>query len=146
QSQLQGEAMRVFRSASSERPRRPGAWNMVLLATLIIPVTAPAADWPQFLGPARNGISMETGLLQTWPKGGPAVVWSEAVGAGFSGPVVAGERLIVFHRIDNQEIVSCLNAATGSPVWKFSYPTAYRDDFGFDEGPRATPLVGGGHV
>src|SRR5678815_3744067 len=60
---------------------------------------------------------------------------------GFAGPVVAGERLILFHRVGGEEVVEALNARTGAPLWRFAYPTTYRDDFGFDEGPRAVPVV-----
>src|SRR3989442_15070934 len=55
------------------------------------------ADWPQFLGPNRDGVSAETGLIQSWPKDGPPLLWQQKVGEGFSGPVVAGDRLILFH-------------------------------------------------
>ncbi len=105
-----------------------------------------AADWPQFLGPERNGVSRETGLLTSWPQQGPPVLWKTEIGAGFSGPVVAGDRLILFHRIGDDEVVACLKALTGKEQWKFAYPTRYRDDFGFDEGPRSTPTIAGGHV
>src|SRR5206468_6392575 len=60
---------------------------------------------------------------------------------GFAGPVVAGYRLIPFHRVGSEEVVEALDARTGSPRWRFAYPTTYRDDFGFDEGPRAVPVV-----
>ena len=105
-----------------------------------------AADWPQFLGPTRNGISSETNLCAAWPADGPPVVWQKKIGAGFSGPVVAGNRLILFHRQNDKEIVECFDAKNGSPVWRFDYPTTYRDDFGFDEGPRATPTIADGRV
>ncbi len=107
---------------------------------------AGAADWPQFLGPTRNGVSAETGLATSWPAKGPPVLWERAVGAGFSGPVVAGPRLILFHRVADKEVVECLEAATGKPRWKADYPTAYRDDYGKGDGPRSTPLVAGGRV
>ncbi len=73
-------------------------------------------------------------------------VWRKQVGQGFAGPVVAGERLILFHRVGGEEIVEALDARTGAPLWRFAYPTAYRDDFGFDEGPRAVPVVANGSV
>jgi len=110
----------------------------LLLASLPLLV---AADWPQHLGPSRNGHSAETGLLRSWPKEGPAIVWQRDVGSGWSGPVVAGGRLILFHRIGDDEVVDCLDAATGKPVWKSAYRTRYVDDFNFDNGPRATPLI-----
>src|SRR5437870_4006344 len=81
---------------------------------------AAAADWPQFLGPQRNGASAETGLLQAWPPQGPPVLWEKAVGAGLSGPVVAGSRLILCHRRDDRELVTCFDPATGTERWQFA--------------------------
>lgn len=107
----------------------------------------PAADeWPQFLGPERNGVFRGAPLADTWPARGPRVVWKKAVGSGFSGPVVVQGRVIAFHRQGGREIVDALDVKTGADVWRYEYPTAYRDDFGFDEGPRAVPVVAGGTV
>ena len=117
-----------------------------VLGLVVLGTAASAADWPQFLGPTRNGISSETGLLHSFPKKGPPVVWSHDVGAGYSGPVVVGKRLILFHRVGNEDRVECLEAATGKPLWKFSYATEYRDRLGKGDGPRSTPLVAGKHV
>jgi outer membrane protein assembly factor BamB len=107
---------------------------------------AGAGDWPQFFGPTRNGVSTETGLRTSWPREGPPLVWEKQVGAGFSGPVVAGERLILFHRLGDKETVECLHPATGKERWTTTYTTTYHDDFGFDEGPRATPVIAGNRV
>ncbi len=104
------------------------------------------ADWPQVLGPNRDGSSPEKGLLGDWPKEGPAVVWKKPVGEGYSGPVIAEGRLILFHRVEDKEIVACLDSATGKERWSYSYPSAYEDDFGKGNGPRATPVVAGGRV
>ncbi len=106
----------------------------------------PAADWPQFLGPARDGVYVGAPLNEKWPSSGPRVLWRKQVGSGLSGPVVAQNRLILFHRVDNNEVVESFDALSGAPQWRFAYPTAYRDDFGFDEGPRAVPVVDGGVV
>jgi hypothetical protein len=107
---------------------------------------APANDWPQFLGPTRNGASAETGLLASWPKAGPAELWKQEVGAGYAGPVVAGDWLILFHRVDGEEVVEGLEAATGKKKWKHHYETQYHDAFGKGDGPRATPLIAGDKV
>ncbi len=107
---------------------------------------AGGADWPQFLGPNRDGSSPEAGLLRNWPRDGPPLVWKKAVGEGYSGPVIAGGKLILFHRVGDNEVVACLNAATGKEHWKFAYPTAYQDDFGKGNGPRATPTISGKRV
>jgi outer membrane protein assembly factor BamB len=74
------------------------------------------------------------------------LVWDKPVGQGFSGPAVASGKLILFHRREDKEIVECLDARTGKQLWSFAYPTHYRDDFGFDEGPRATPCLAEGRV
>jgi hypothetical protein len=100
-----------------------------------------AEDWPQFLGPNRNGSITETNLVSAWSSEGPPVLWRRKVGEGFSGPVVSAGKLILFHRLADQETVECLDAKTGQEFWKTDYPTRYRDDFGFEEGPRATPAV-----
>src|SRR5258708_35783462 len=107
---------------------------------------ARAGDWPQFLGPTRDGAYAGTDLAETWPSEGPVRLWKREVGQGFSGPVVAAGRVILFHRVADQETIECLEGKTGKPIWKFGYPTAYRDDFGFDEGPRGTPAISGGRV
>jgi outer membrane protein assembly factor BamB len=118
-----------------------------LVATLVIAsVHVAAHDWPQFLGPTRDGVYTGPPLATTWPAGGPRKVWQRQVGQGFSGPVVAGNRLILFHRVGNEERVEALDARTGATQWTHAYPTAYRDDFGFDEGPRAVPVVANSRV
>jgi outer membrane protein assembly factor BamB len=110
--------------------------------------TAPliAADWPQFLGPTRNGVYVGAPLSQKWAAAGPRVIWRKSIGQGLSGPVVAQNRLILFHRLADREVVESFDALTGAAQWRHAYPTAYRDDFGFDEGPRAVPVVADGVV
>jgi outer membrane protein assembly factor BamB len=120
------------------------AWPRLTAALLLL--GAAGADWPQFLGPTRNGVSPETGLMKTWPAKGPPVVWQRDVGEGFSGPVVAGGRLVLFHRVGDEEVVECLDAATGKAHWKTATPTDYLDSYGKGNGPRATPLIAGGKV
>ena len=109
-------------------------------------VEVAAQDWPQFLGPARDGRYAGAPLAASWPDGGPRRLWSRPVGAGFAGPVVSGDRVILFHRVGRREVVEALDAATGDTVWRYDYPTSYRDDFGFDEGPRSVPVVADGRV
>lgn len=104
-------------------------------------LSARAVDWPQFLGPDRNGVSADTNLALTWPKEGPKILWKTKVGEGWSGPVVSSNRVVVFHRLNDKEAIECLNATNGVRLWRAEYSTTYRDDFGFDEGPRATPAV-----
>ena len=118
----------------------------IALLLLTIGGVAAAADWPQFLGPDRNGVYPGPALAEAWPAQGPRVVWRKTVGQGFAAPVVVQNRVIVFHRVGAQEIVDALDARTGAAVWRYQSSTAYRDDFGFDEGPRAAPVVADGMV
>ena len=113
--------------------------NFIILSLAAIsPVRA--ADWPQHLGPERNGVytGPEIGSLGT--------AWTKPAGAGFAGAVVASGKAILFHRLNAKEVLDCVDAKSGKPVWSFPYPTNYRDDFGFDEGPRSAPAIAGGMV
>jgi outer membrane protein assembly factor BamB len=107
---------------------------------------AQGEDWPQFLGPSRNGVYSGPAPGFGWAKSGPAKVWKIDVGQGFSAPVVVRSRVILFHRLENRAIVDSLDALTGKRMWSAEYPTLYRDDFGFDEGPRGTPAVAGDRI
>lgn len=118
----------------------------MLVVSLVAVVFGIAADWPQFLGPQRNGVSTESGLLQTWDDKGPPTLWKKEIGEGYSAPVVAGERLILFHRVGDEEVVECLDAANGKEVWKHAEATSYRDPLGKGDGPRSTPLFFGERV
>jgi outer membrane protein assembly factor BamB len=121
----------------------------VLLAAFLLsalPARAADTDWPQFLGPDRNDVYAGNDLADAWPKEGPKTLWTKDVGAGWSGPVVSGGKLILFHRLGDKETVECLDAASGKRLWSGDYPTAYQDSFGFDNGPRATPAVVDGRV
>src|SRR5262245_545746 len=104
-----------------------------------IPIVA--GDWPQFLGPNRNGISSETSLLDKWPTNGPPLLWEKEIGTGYSAPSVRGEKLVLHHRIADEEIIECLEAAAGKPIWRYSYPTKFQDPYGYNNGPRCTPLL-----
>ena len=121
------------------------AWAVAAALAATV-VTQAANDWPQYLGPSRNGIYAGPALADTWGANGPKVVWRKQVGQGFAGPAVVGNRVILFHRVGNEEVLESLDAATGNSMWRYAYPTRYRDDFGFDEGPRAVPVVADGVI
>jgi outer membrane protein assembly factor BamB len=114
---------------------------VVLCGLFLFGLSVSAHDWPQFLGPQRNGVYAGPPLATAWPASGPKKLWQKTIGTGFAGPVVAGDRLILFHRVNDEEVVDALDARTGAPRWHYAYRTTYRDDFGFDEGPRAVPVV-----
>ena len=124
--------------------RRLAILALVVAAGVVADVAA--LDWPQFLGPDRNGTYSGPPLLETWGSSGPKVAWRKQVGQGFAGPAVIGARVLLFHRVGNEEVLEALDARTGNSTWRYAYPTTYRDDFGFDEGPRAVPVVADGIV
>lgn len=109
-------------------------------------LSAAAADWPQFLGPTRNAAYAGPEVAEPWPKEGPPMAWQKKLGTGWAGPVAAGGKVIVFHRIANEELVECLDAKSGKELWKQAFPTHYTDRFGFDNGPRSTPCIADGRV
>lgn len=98
-------------------------------------------DWPRFLGPDATGISREIGLQLDWPETGPTELWRLRLGAAYSAPVAQGHRLIVFHRVGDRETLDCLDTRTGKLLWRYDYPTAYVDRFGFNGGPRSSPVI-----
>jgi outer membrane protein assembly factor BamB len=115
------------------------------IALLLSAATLCAEDWPQFLGARRDG-SYVGPVASQWPKEGPARSWETSVGQGFAGPVVVGNAVFLFHRQGSEEKLERFNAATRKSVWTNGYPATYRDDFGFDPGPRATPAVAEGRA
>jgi outer membrane protein assembly factor BamB len=112
---------------------------------------ASVEDWPCWRGPRADGISRETGLLKTWPKEGPRVLWQAQLSGGYSAVAVAQGRLYTHTAKDKkEEIVVCLDAATGTDVWRYRYPCDYDKYLTlrelYDRGPRATPAVDGAYV
>jgi outer membrane protein assembly factor BamB len=134
----------------------------LVLAVLLISFVSSvrADDWPQWLGPKRDSVWRETGLIETFPAGGPKVLWRVPVDGGFSGPAVAGGKVYVMDyvtsadrsapgpskrvKIDGKERVLCFNAANGKPLWKHEYDCPYF--VSYESGPRCTPTVSGGKV
>jgi outer membrane protein assembly factor BamB len=104
------------------------------------------SDWPGFLGPTGDSVSPEKGVIAPWPEGGPRVVWQKQTGVGYSVPSVSRGRLYLFDRVGNRARLNCWNSETAEPLWTFEYPTAYRDFYGYDGGPRCCPVVDGDRV
>jgi len=120
-----------------------------------------ADDWPQWLGPERDSVWRETGIVSSFPAGGSSVVWRTEIGSGYSGPAVAGERVYVLDHqfakpsdkpadafargsIPGAERVLCLNASDGKVLWRHEYNCPYT--VSYPAGPRTTPLVSDGKV
>lgn len=106
----------------------------------------PGEDWAAFLGPTANGRSTLAGIQVPWPAAGPPIVWQCDVGEGYVAPAVALGRALVFDRLGDTYRLRCLHAETGAPLWEHRSPARYADMFGYDGGPRASPVIAGAHV
>ncbi len=108
--------------------------------------STPAGDWPQILGPTRNGIAQNEKLDSKWPQSGPKLIWQKDVGSGFAGIAVKGATAILFDRVRNEEVVQALSVTDGSTQWKKSFSTNYQPSFVNDDGPRCVPVIVGDRV
>jgi outer membrane protein assembly factor BamB len=115
--------------------------SIVIALFLGLAASSFAQDWPQFLGPHANGVSAETGLLDKWPTNGLPLVWEKKIGTGYGAPSIRGDLLVFHHRIGDEEIIEALEAATGKPVWRYAYPSHFVDPYGYNNGPRSSPLL-----
>jgi len=114
---------------------------MFALLQLAFVAAALGGDWPQVLGPERNGKAIAEELLLPWPANGPKAVWQKSVGSGFASVAIAGTDAIVFHRRAKQLLVDCLDPATGKQRWQAELPTKYVSTISTDDGPRCTPVI-----
>ena len=106
--------------------------------------TSFGADWPQWRGPNRDGVSTETGLLKEWPAGGPQLVWkANGLGNGYSTLAIAGGRIFTIGETNGMSSVIALDIADGKPVWSAKLGKPGAPGWGGFEGPRATPTVDG---
>jgi outer membrane protein assembly factor BamB len=111
-----------------------------MIVCLLPPTTLFAADWPQFRGPDRNGISPETGLLREWPENGPEVLWSTEVGQGYSSAAIHSGR-VYFNDYDeaaSKFLVRCLTLAEGKELWRFEESRRIRPNHGITRSVPAT--------
>jgi outer membrane protein assembly factor BamB len=132
-----------------------------VLAFALAGAAARADDWPQWLGPQRDGEWREAGIVETFPPGGPKKLWSAPVGMGYAGPAVAAGKVYVPDRrldagaanpdnafskgkVKGTERVLCLDAKTGKELWAHPYPAEYA--ISYAGGPRCTPVVEGDRV
>ncbi len=107
-------------------------------------------DWPRFLGSQINGISEPPALpgkiRRDWSEDGLPLLWQVDVGEGYAIGVVSGQRYYHFDKFENAARLRAINVQTGALVWKYEYPSSYRDLYGYDSGPRASPLVDGDRI
>ena len=88
-------------------------------------------EWPSFLGPSHNAVSAETKLTRKLP---PLLVWEFRKGTGYTTPVIAAQRLVFAHRLNDEEVVECVHPETGASQWQFRYPTDFEDRYGYNNG------------
>jgi outer membrane protein assembly factor BamB len=109
-------------------------------------------DWPKFLGPSGDSVSSEKGIITNWPANGLKIVWQTKLGLGYSPPTISRGRIFLFDaypdasRKFNHSRLSCRESETGKELWKFEYDSDYDDYFGYDNGPRCSPIVEGDRV
>ena len=140
-----------------------GVWRPVIWGGLILAaVEVSADDWPQWLGPERDGVWRETGIVESFPEGGPKLRWRAEVGGGYAGPTVAEGRVFVHDRriseqseaakkqnfqrgvIPGTERILCLGEADGRLLWQREYDCEYT--VSYPAGPRVHPTMDGGRV
>ena len=103
-----------------------------------------ASDWPQYLGPDRNAVSGEKGLLKSWPAEGPKVLWTVPLGEGFGGAAISEGKVYVYDRVDKKtNVLRCLDLMTGKEEWTFSNEAP--GSFSFD-GSRSIPTIDGNKI
>lgn len=134
---------------------------LVVLAVAFTASSACGEDWPQWMGPGRDGVWRETGILAKFPPGGPKVLWRAKVAGGYAGPAVADGRVYVHDfvvdgdtrkvsrpnlrpKLDGTERVLCFDGRSGQLLWKHEYACKYQ--ISYPAGPRCTPTVQGGKV
>ena len=125
---------------------------ITLYRTLVVLVTMGSLttgligdDWLQWRGPNRNDISKETGLLQSWPEGGPKQLWvNNSSGLGYAGFSIRGDDLFTLGLEEGREFVLCLNAETGKEKWRANIGSQFKNRWG--DGPRTTPTIDGDNI
>jgi outer membrane protein assembly factor BamB len=134
--------------------RKRTVWYLAPLSALALLLSTHAAevfqprphDWPQWQGRNRTAVSKETGLMQTWPKGGPELIWQvKGLGEGYTTPTVAAGRIFSMGNRDRSEYVMALSEKDGTELWATAIGTVRANGGGYP-GPRCSPTVDGDHV
>lgn len=139
---------------------RSAAAIAAIIICCVCSLSAVADDWPQWLGPQRDSVWRERGVVETFPADGLSVKWRAAISGGYAGPAVVGDKVYVTDyvcssgdafnkpskraKLEGSERVLCFNAADGSLIWKHEYRCPY--DVSYPAGPRTAPTVSDGKV
>ena len=128
----------------------------ILTGLMLGHLTSRADDWPGWFGPQRDGVWREKGIVKSFPKEGPKVLWRTKVNRGYAGPAVAGGKVFIMDRkvadpsanpdnpfargqIPGNERLACIDAGSGKVLWEKAYDCPYT--ISYAAGPRATPLI-----
>jgi outer membrane protein assembly factor BamB len=103
-------------------------------------------DWPTFLGASRTNTSPEKGIITDWSEGKLKILWQAELGTSYGIGSISKGRYFQFDQVDDKTLVNCHNAETGKLLWQFDYATDYADLFGYDAGPRSSPIIEGNRV
>jgi len=130
------------------------------VAAVLLSTAVTAADWPQWMGPDRDDVWPETGIVEKFPAGGPKFLWRKPVNGGFASPAVVGGKVYVTdylktagdnkpapttrNQLQGKERVLCLDARDGSELWKHEYDCPYT--IAYPAGPRCTPTIDDGRL
>jgi outer membrane protein assembly factor BamB len=118
--------------------------TILLISILLATNSVSGSDWPQYLGPDRNAVSAEKGLLRSWPAGGPKVLWTVPLGEGFGGAAINRGKVYVYDRVeDKTNILRCLDLMTGKEEWTFSNEAPGKVSF---NGSRSVPTIDGDKI
>jgi outer membrane protein assembly factor BamB len=120
--------------------------NFLLPAVLVLICLTDsyAQDWPQYLGPDRNSISSQKGILRSWPDKGPEVLWTVDLGIGYGGPVVRDGKVYILDRNDEVgDNMRCFDLYSGKELWNYEYKAPGSVMF---PGSRSVPTLEGDYV
>jgi outer membrane protein assembly factor BamB len=130
--------------------------SITLSIVLLLVAATRGDDWPQWMGPTRNDLWAETGILEKFPVAGPSIRWRVKIHGGYSGPAVSnGKVFLMDYQTDGDttgdpgkrdqltgvERIACFDTKNGKPIWEYKYEQPY--NISYPVGPRATPLVDG---
>ena len=135
----------------------------VLICLALIGTSESQEDWPHWMGERRDGVWRETGMLDSFPDSGPAILWRSEIGSGYGGPAVVGQDIYLMDRIKDAgkggevennirkagqipgaERILCIEKDSGKTKWSYSYDCPY--SIAYPTGPRCTPAVSGNEV
>jgi outer membrane protein assembly factor BamB len=118
--------------------------KLITIILSLSAICALAADWPGYFGPKRDGVSVEKGILRSWPAEGPKVLWTVPIGVGYGAPAIVGGKVYLLDRDEKVgDNLRCFDLANGKELWNFAYDAPGTFDH---PGSRTSPAVDGNNV